>query len=115
VGRYYILRDNQVIEEPDHEKWLQWHQTSFEQVRAVAHTSTRFGRVATVFLGVNMTLAKDAPPLLFETRVIGGWLNDEWERFSTLADAQAGHEAWVARVHEMEAEHDLPPPGCQVW
>ncbi len=115
MGRYYILRDDQVIEEPDHAKWLEWHETSYEKVRAVAQTGTKFGRVETAFLGMNLTLAQDAPPLLFETRVKGGWLDDEWERFPTLAKAQAGHEAWVARIHELEAEHELPPPGCQVW
>jgi hypothetical protein len=115
VGRYYVLKDNQVIEEPDHAKWVAWRETSFAQVHTVAQTGTKFGTVVTTFLGMNMTLAKNAPPQLFETRVTGGWLNNEWERFATLAEAQAGHEAWVARVHEMEAEHELPPPGCQVW
>ena len=115
MGRYYILRDDQVIEEPDHTKWIEWHETLFEQVRTVARSGTKFGSVVTVFLGMNMTLAKSAPPLLFETRVVGGWMDDEWERFSTLTEAKTGHEAWVARVNEMEAEHELPPPGCQVW
>jgi hypothetical protein len=115
VGRYYILQGDQAIEEPDHAKWLAWRNTSFEQVCAVAQTDTKYGAVATRFLGINMTLSRNEPPLLFETRVRGGWLDDEWERFSTLAEAKAGHQAWVARVREMEAENELPPPGCRVW
>ena len=46
MGRYYILRNDQVIEEPDHEKWLQWRETSFEQVRTVAQTNSKFGSIS---------------------------------------------------------------------
>lgn len=115
VGRYYILRGDEIIEEPDYAKWIGWHQASYEKIRCVARTEVEFGTVVTAFLGMNMTLSKTDPPLLFETRVTGGWLDDEWERFSTLAEAKAGHETWVARVREMESENELPPPGCRVW
>jgi hypothetical protein len=115
MGRYYILRDGKVIEEPDYAKWMEWYGKSFEQVRCVAETKVKYGTVSTVFLALNMTLSKTDPPLLFETKVQGGWMADQWERFSTLEEAQAGHEAWVARVREQEEEHKLPPPGCPVW
>lgn len=113
MGRYYILRGNEVVEEPDHAKWSEWYQGSYEQLRCIASTKIEYGTVATTFLAVNMTLSKNEPPLLFETRVKGGWLDNEWERYPTLDAAKAGHEAWVARVRE--AERDRPPPPGFVW
>ena len=115
MGRYYIMRDGVVVEEPDHSKWSEWYATSYESIRCVASTKVQYGAVLTSLLALNMTLSKDTPPKLFETRVKGGWLSDEWERYPTLAEAKAGHEAWVARVRALEEENQLPPPGCPVW
>ena len=114
MGRYYMLCDGEVIEEPDHAKWSKWYQSSYEKVRHVASTKVSYGTVSTVFLAMNMTLSKETPPLLFETRVQGGWLHDQWERFASLDEAKAGHEAWVARVREAEKDQP-PPPGWPTW
>ncbi|HUU84867.1 MAG TPA: hypothetical protein VM243_15305 [Phycisphaerae bacterium] len=114
MGRYYILRSGDVIEEPDYDKWARWYETSYQEVRGVASSQAAYGTVETVFLGLNMSLSKDDPPKLFETRVHGGWFDDQWERYSTLEDARAGHEAWVARVAAAE-EDELLPPGCPTW
>ena len=114
MGRYYILRDGEVVEEPDFEKWLEWHQTSYEKVRCIARTGVKFGEVTTVFLGMNMRASTADPPWLFDTRVKGGWLADEWERCSTLDEASELHEALVARVREMETQQGVPPSNA-VW
>jgi hypothetical protein len=66
----------------------------------------------TRFLGLNMTLDQEAPPMVFETTVKGGWLDNQRERFSSLGAATAGHESWVRRVEESDAENGLPPPGA---
>jgi hypothetical protein len=112
MGRYYILRDGKVLEEPNYPSWAEWYENHFKDVEMVAHTELVHGVVSTRFLAMNMTLARDAKPLVFETRVKGGWLDDQWERFASLDDARAGHEAWVARVQEAENEEGLPPPGA---
>ena len=114
MDRYYVLRDGDVVEEPDFKKWLEWHQASYEKTRCIAHTRVKFGEVRTVFLGMNMRESDNDPPWLFDTRVYAGWLNGEWERSSTLEKASAAHEAWVARVHEMESDNETPPPDA-VW
>jgi hypothetical protein len=111
MGRYYILCEGKVVEEPDHSKWSQWYEKSYNKVRCVASTKVQFGTVETTFLAMNMTLAQEGPPLLFETRVKGGWLDDEWKRYPTLDEAKAGHEAFVARIRAAEQEHKGPPPG----
>jgi|GEM_PF-2101249 len=110
MGQYYILHDGKVVEEPDFKKWLAWHQSSYEQTRCIAHTWVKFGEVRTVFLGMNMRESESEPPWLFDTRVYGGWLAGEWERSSTFEKASASHEAWVARVREMESNNEVPPP-----
>ena len=115
MGRYYILRGELVVEEPDFGNWVAWHASSYEKLRCVARTSVKFGAVVTVFLGMNMALAESERPLLFETRVMGGWLNDQWARCSTLEEARAAHKAWVARIRAMEQENELPPPDCRTW
>jgi hypothetical protein len=115
MGRYYLLRNGKVVEEPDYTRWIDWYQNSYDKVRRVAETKVKYGSVETVFLAVNMTLSKTTPPLLFETRVKGGWLDDEWQRYPTLEAAEAGHKTWVARVREAEEENESPPPGCHAW
>jgi hypothetical protein len=115
MGRYYILRGDTVAEEPNFGNWAAWHAGSYEKVRCIARTGVKFGAVQTIFLGINMALADTEPPLLFETRVIGGWLNDQWEHYSTIDDAKAGHDAWVARIRALEKQNELPPPDCPVW
>ena len=114
MGRYYILHAGQVVEEPDYATWAKWYEDFYDAVRRVARTELQHGTVMTTFLAMSMNLSKTDPPMLFETRVSGGWMDDQWERYSTLEDAKAGHEAWVARVGAAEKD-ELPPPGCLTW
>lgn len=53
--------------------------------------------MSTVFLGIDHAFG-DGPPLLYETLVFCGALDDEMERSSTREDAIAGHHAMVERV-----------------
>jgi len=112
MGRYYILRDGKVVEEPDYQTWASWYESVYEGVREVAQTDTAHSSVTTHFLAMSMTLAQDDPPMLFETRVKGGWLDGEWERFASPAEAKRGHDAWVEKVRAAEEENELPPPGA---
>lgn len=111
MGRYYILRHGKVIEEADYSAWAEWYST-FKTPPCIAHTNTAHGSVATHFLAVNLSLAPDAPPLLFETEVSGGWLDGKREKYATPEAARAGHDAWVNRAREAEEENKLPPPGA---
>ena len=53
--------------------------------------------VSTVWLGLDHSY-DGGPPLIFETMVFGGGLDLEMERYSTEAEALAGHAAMCARV-----------------
>jgi hypothetical protein len=114
MGRYYILGDDGAVEEQGYAEWARWYKDCYEKVRCIASTKVKYGTVSTVFLAMNMTLSKSEPPMIFETRVHGGWLDNEWERFPTLEDAKAGHEAWVDRVRA-EEDDKPPPPGWPAW
>jgi len=113
MGRYFILREGEVVEEQDYAKWAKWYEESYEQVHKVASTKAQYGTVSTTFLGMSMTLSQNETPQLFETRVEGGWLDGERQCYATLDEAKAGHELWMSRVREAEA--DKPPPPGFVW
>ena len=53
--------------------------------------------VSTVWLGMDHSFG-DGPPLIFETMVFGGELDQECDRYTTEEQAQQGHAAMVARV-----------------
>jgi hypothetical protein len=78
----------------------------------VALTTLGDSEVSTVWLGLDHSFGP-GPILIFETMVFGGPLSSEEERYTTLAQAQAGHEAMVERVRVAAAEQTAkpaPPP-----
>jgi hypothetical protein len=67
--------------------------------KRVAKTKVGDAEVSTVWLGLDHGY-EDTGPLIFETLVFGGPLDDEMERYATEAEALAGHEAMVVRVEQ---------------
>jgi hypothetical protein len=57
-------------------------------------------RVSTVFLGLDHSFGT-GPPLLFETMVFGGPMDQEQGRCTTWEEAESLHATMVARVKEM--------------
>ena len=55
------------------------------------------GFVSTVFLGIDHNWG-DGPPVLYETMVFGGPLDEEQVRYCTRAEAAAGHDEIVRRL-----------------
>ena len=56
-------------------------------------------QVSTAFLlGVNHRWMNDAEPLLFETMVFGGTMDQAQWRYSTWEQAEAGHQEVVKRL-----------------
>ena len=60
----------------------------------------RTGTVSTVFLGIDHNFG-EGKPLLFETMVFGGKLDEETERYSTWEEAVEGHNHMVEKVNAM--------------
>lgn len=60
--------------------------------------------VSTVFLGVDHNWSDVGPPVLFETMIFGGEHDEYQQRYSSYADALAGHERAVDLVKQ--SQHD---------
>jgi len=86
---------NHVVPCSDVIEWGKFFQDSDR--RRVARTEIGDVLVSTVFLGIDHRWG-DGPPLIFETMVFGGELDQEMDRYSTWEEAIKGHETMVKRV-----------------
>lgn len=97
----YVLRDREVVEEPDLLTWAQWMEAAAE--RRVARTEVNDAvTVSTVFLGLDHRFGL-GPPLLFETMIFGGPHAEYTDRYETWAEAEAGHKKAVEIAELAEA------------
>lgn len=103
----YILINKQPVPCHDLMIWAKWNE---ENDRHVADEKIGDIRVSTVFLGLDhnhiaIALGRSESPILFETMVFGGKLDQEQERYCTWEEAEAGHALMVEKVKE--AENDI--------
>jgi hypothetical protein len=103
-GVGFYDRDGEPIE---WEQWSAlWNDASYCHVAITAIDDDVGTYVSTVWMGLNHNLG-EGPPLIFETMVFGGPLDQDAERYPTEAAAQAGHDRWVAAArHEAVHEHE---------
>lgn len=92
---YYTLDDDGTTRPVSAWQWTQEFNT---MRRVIEKTTVGEAEVSTVFLGLNHNW-RDGPPILFETMIFGLELDEDesdpqW-RYTTLAEAKAGHEAAV--------------------
>jgi hypothetical protein len=100
--RFYILKGKEVVPVEDVLEWGRFFGDGDK--RRVAWTD--FGEnnyVSTVFLGLDHSFG-EGPPLIFETMVFGGELDQEQDRYSTWDEAVEGHNRMVERVKKLEGE-----------
>jgi len=90
----YILENNKPVKCEDFLEWAQWRRTAD---RRVANTDIGDVSVSTVFLGIDHSWG-DNQPVLYETLIFGGLHDGKMMRYRTLAEAQAGHNAFVDMV-----------------
>ena len=100
---YYILHDDHTITSTDDVlEWARWFE--IRDNRRVALTEARFGAtVSTVFLGIDHNWG-DGPPLIFETMVFGGPMDQNQVRYSTYEETLRGHALMVKVCND-----------CTVW
>ena len=92
----YILDEKGApVAEPDMMKWAQW----FEKAeRHVGNETIGDSKISTVFLGLDHAFGGGAP-VLWETMVFGGALDQEQDRCSgSREQAEAMHARMVERV-----------------
>jgi len=73
------------------------------KTRRVAETYVGFQNdvyISTVFLGFDHSFSDDGPPVLFETMVFGGQLNEKQWRYCTWKEAEKGHARMVKLVKQ---------------
>ncbi|NKB81206.1 MAG: hypothetical protein GKS05_04815 [Nitrospirales bacterium] len=92
--RYYILRNQVAIPASSAMEFGKWIETAD---RVVSKTQVADIEVSTVFLGIDHQFF-DGPPLLFETMVFGGDLDQTCLRCSTWDEAVAQHEVILSEV-----------------
>lgn len=69
--------------------------------RTVAKDFPREGvEVSTIFLTMDHAYSSGGPPILFETMIFGGPLDEEQWRYCTWAEAELGHADAIKKVLE---------------
>jgi len=105
MSHHYILQGTVAVPVDDGVAWARYFESAD---RIVAQTTvTEDVIVSTVFLGLNHQFG-DGPPLLFETMVFGGPLDQAQARYPTWHEAEQGHEAMCARVREVLSAPEAP-------
>jgi hypothetical protein len=120
-AKFYILNGHEpvALTGPNAvHQWARWFEGAIgidgpearrKDKRRVAFTDLGFCTVSTVFLGIDHRFFDDGPPILFESMVFanptpGAAFPDELEglmdRYCTWDEAEAGHEAMVAKVRQ---------------
>src|SRR5687767_3446555 len=95
---YRLDADKNVIGPLD--DWMEGARLLGIEDRKVARTTVYDGcEVSTVFLGLDhrMTGVREGKPIVFETMVFGGPFDGDGERYSTWAEAEAGHARFVEK------------------
>jgi hypothetical protein len=100
----YILDEQHNAVPCDLMTWARWFEKGN---RVVAKTALPGCEVSTVFLGLDHRFGSDGPPIIFETMVFGGPFDQQGERYSTWAEAEAGHARWVEKCQPIMTE-DVP-------
>lgn len=109
---YYNLVGRNVVPA---ENLIEWAKRFEAQQRHIAISDTKIKgkkgnvRVSTVFLGIDHSFDwyfedKDrvSKPVVFETMVFGGKLDQEQDRYSTYDEAERGHKEMLAKVRRSE-------------
>ena len=99
----YILVDKTPVPCINMRMWGEW--CANRDNRLVAFTKVNnYIEVSTVFLGMNHAW-KEGPPILFETMVFGGDMNEYQRRYCTWKKAESGHWRTVS-ILSGEIKHE---------
>lgn len=94
MSGYYVLEGRETREVSS---LLEWAKQFEDSKRHVANDLVGDVRVSTVFLGLDHGFGSEVP-ILFETMVFGGKLDQEQVRYATYDEAEKGHAAMIERV-----------------
>lgn len=92
----YILDGHTPVLEPDLLKWAEYIETGD---RIVKQENIGEVEISTVFLGLDHSFGSSTP-ILFETMVFRGELDQEMDRCSTWEEAEKMHEKMIEKVKQ---------------
>ena len=104
MNQHYILDSDNHPVPVDLKTWGRWFETVGNRVVDYTQINTEI-LVSTVFLGLDYRWGK-GPPLLFETMIFGGPMDQGCWRYSSWDDAVVGHKAAVRK-----ARNETKPAG----
>ncbi len=93
---FFILQNGKPVPEPDMDVW---HRYFEKEDRLLWRNSFGDVRVSTVFLGMDHCHGS-GPPILFETMIFGGPLDQEQWRYCSMAEANEGHCKAIEMVQD---------------
>lgn len=96
MSERYILKDKQVVPEPDLIKWALWFETANNQVK---RSELGDKVVSTIFLGLNFA-PPGMTPQIFETAILDlkRGVAQAVARYASYEEAEAGHDDQVKRL-----------------
>lgn len=97
MSKYWTLRGKKAVPVKNDDVMV-WAKKFNTMDRTVANTKLGGVEVSTVFLGLNHQFLPTGKPLIFETIIFGGPLDQDCERYSTWEESEEGHKAMVAKV-----------------
>jgi len=108
----YMLIDHTPVACGDAMSWAQYMEDRYKQEQATGVDPWRVGsdmidercHVSTVFMGLDHRFFGDGEPVLFETMIFGGPLDQEQYRYCTWAEAERGHAGHVERARTAIAQ-----------
>ncbi len=95
MNEKYILEGQKPVLCNDLIKWTKWHETG-DLVVATTQINDEV-EISTIFLGFDHNLS-EGKPLLFETMIFGGNLDQKQDRYSTWEQAEQGHKHLVEKA-----------------
>jgi hypothetical protein len=98
-GQYILDAEGNPIHAPDLLTWGKWLEAADRHIGNWKSPQGTY--VSTVFLGLDHQWG-DGPPVLWETMIFGGKDDQFQERYTSRADALAGHERAVQLVKDSE-------------
>jgi len=105
MSDWYKLIDGEVVQSESMEDYYAWGKETEAKggiTKKVKHDTYGEVGVSTVFLGLDHGWVPGGEPIVFETMVFGGALDQEQDRYSSLEGAEAGHKVMCQRVQEAE-------------
>lgn len=116
----YVLNDaGDPVPEPDTIAWGKWLAATMREGRHLAQDTIGPYWVSTVFLGVDHQFLDGGPPILWETKIFGVPEEKRFrgrrfrrellqERYTSRADALAGHARAVKYAESLPAPVSVP-------